>query len=143
MPYFQITSLPSVTLKTDGTPTRLGSVSVEANPLPNTAEGEKVVVLDVQNCAVASGIRGRNDPSPIQRLSTELLAEIFMFCVFDIKQSIGCFVGNKRTPIYLCRVCRNWRDVAFGLPGLWTSLSLNMGNIKPWQRKILPDLLNQ
>ena len=143
MPYFQITSLPSVTLKTDGTPTRLGSVSVEANPLPNTAEGEKVAVLDVQNRAVSTAIRGRNDPSPIQRLSTELLAEIFMFCVSDIKKSIGRFVRNKRTPIYLCHVCRNWRDVAFGLPGLWTSLSLNMGNIKPWQRKILPDLLNQ
>jgi hypothetical protein len=132
-----------VTQKTDGTPTRLGNVSVEAISSPNTAEGKKVAVLDVQSRAISSGIRGRDDPSPIQRLSAELLAEIFMFCVSDIKKSIGRFERNKRTPIYLCRVCRRWKDVAFDLPGLWTTLSLNMRNVKPWQRKILPDLLNQ
>ena len=82
-------------------------------------------------------------PPRFQRLSAELLAEIFMFCVSDIKKSIGRFVRNKRTSIYLCRVCRSWRDVAFGSPGLWTTLSLNMRNVKPWQRKILPDLLKQ
>ena len=132
-----------MTQKNDGTPTRLRNVSVEANSSPSTVESEKVVALDVQNRAVSGGIQGREVPSPIQRLSAELLAEIFMFCVSDIKKSIGRFVRNKRTPIYLCCVCRSWRDVAFGSPGLWTTLSLNMRNVKPWQRKVLPDLLNQ
>lgn len=43
----------------------------------------------------------------------------------------------------LCCICRSWRKVAYGLPGLWTSVSVDFDVIDLEELKILPYLLEQ
>ncbi|KAJ7442358.1 hypothetical protein B0H11DRAFT_2348102 [Mycena galericulata] len=54
--------------------------------------------------------------SPIRRLPTDILIEIFVSAKEDEYQRLGMGVG----PLF-ARVCRRWRDVACSYPLLWSS----------------------
>lgn len=80
--------------------------------------------------------------SPIQYVPVELLERIFMLSLPHGKSHL---LINESTdpPMSLCCVCRSWRKVAFGLPGLWTSLFVDMDVIDVEKFKVLPYLFEQ
>ncbi|PFH46949.1 hypothetical protein AMATHDRAFT_125205, partial [Amanita thiersii Skay4041] len=55
--------------------------------------------------------------SPIQRLSPEILAEIFAHCLNKLHSN-----NIRHCPLLLCRVCSSWRALALHTPRLWSSL---------------------
>ncbi|KAF8214020.1 hypothetical protein K438DRAFT_1802742, partial [Mycena galopus ATCC 62051] len=65
---------------------------------------------------------------PIQTLPPEITAEIFLRCllVFDPLFIPEC---KGSAPIVLSGVCREWRDIAFATPLLWTKLKVSFDDI--------------
>ncbi|PFH46951.1 hypothetical protein AMATHDRAFT_129995, partial [Amanita thiersii Skay4041] len=57
-----------------------------------------------------------------QRLSPEILAEIFVHCL-DQKN-----ISNdiRRCPLLLCRVCSSWQHLALHTPKLWSTLNIKL-----------------
>ncbi|KAG2358736.1 hypothetical protein BDR07DRAFT_260359 [Suillus spraguei] len=64
--------------------------------------------------------------SPIWRLPTDILAEIFKYCLPDDEHLAP---ASRLAPILLTTVCRRWREIAVGLPILWCRLQLG----RKWQ----------
>ncbi|KAG2358733.1 hypothetical protein BDR07DRAFT_260272 [Suillus spraguei] len=64
--------------------------------------------------------------SPIRRLPTEILAEIFKYCLPDDEHLAP---ASRLAPILLTTVCRRWREIAVSLPILWCRLQLD-----DWQK---------
>ncbi|KAG7442587.1 uncharacterized protein BT62DRAFT_376865 [Guyanagaster necrorhizus] len=63
--------------------------------------------------------------SPIQRLPTEILTDIFLHLHHDRPQLP--FVHKvAEAPRLLTYVCRRWRDIVDALPSLWSSFSVNL-----------------
>ncbi|KAK2462202.1 hypothetical protein APHAL10511_005790 [Amanita phalloides] len=60
-------------------------------------------------------------PPPIQRLPSDLLAEIFTYCIPEMIDDDwrSCLVSNRSAPLLLCRVSSLWRSVAISTPRLW------------------------
>lgn len=70
--------------------------------------------------------RTNHQRSPICKLPTELLAEIFQYADAMDRPS-GCSLSKRRhplTPIRLGAVCSHWRQVAWSSPQLWTQMPL-------------------
>jgi len=64
--------------------------------------------------------------SPWRKLPTELLVEIFLFCVDEYDDSV-----HDKPPWVLGQICRPWRRVALSTCGLWKKLpSVNLGKSK-------------
>ncbi|KAG2090575.1 hypothetical protein BD769DRAFT_413506 [Suillus cothurnatus] len=61
--------------------------------------------------------------SPICRLPSEILSEIFLYCLPKDKHLT---YTSRQAPMLLTRICRQWREVAVGLPMLWCRLRLQM-----------------
>ncbi|KAI5122522.1 hypothetical protein M0805_005250 [Coniferiporia weirii] len=59
---------------------------------------------------------------PIQRLPPELLSMIFWHAIPRRSEFVEPSV--HAAPILLCRVCKQWRDLAERTPELWSSISL-------------------
>ncbi|KAG2070938.1 hypothetical protein BDR04DRAFT_1099171 [Suillus decipiens] len=59
--------------------------------------------------------------STILHLPTEILSEIFLYC---LPEEEHLSPASRLAPILLTRVCRRWRQVALGFPRLWKSLLL-------------------
>ncbi|KAK0434884.1 hypothetical protein EV421DRAFT_1717141, partial [Armillaria borealis] len=59
--------------------------------------------------------------SPIRRLPTELLQEIFLRCIDDKPFRDICPEGGyaSEAPVIFGRVCSRWRTVSFSTPSLW------------------------
>ncbi|KAG2118199.1 uncharacterized protein F5147DRAFT_757801 [Suillus discolor] len=55
--------------------------------------------------------------SRIPRLPTEILSEIFLHSLSD---DLPFFPTQRLAPLIFTRICRQWREVALGLPWLWT-----------------------
>lgn len=60
--------------------------------------------------------------SPIRRLPSELLSEIFLHCCPPHIYSYG--YGRKTPQIILSQVCNSWRNVAICTPTLWASIAV-------------------
>ncbi|KAJ8095682.1 hypothetical protein PM082_022940 [Marasmius tenuissimus] len=61
--------------------------------------------------------------SPIQKLPTEILRQIFgLACAVD-PQGDFC---ESATPFYLSSVCGRWREIALNSPDLWANISLEL-----------------
>jgi hypothetical protein len=60
-------------------------------------------------------------PCYIQRLFPELLVEIFRHCLPRNWQKAGVLA-----PLFLGRICRQWRDITLSASGFWTSLRLRL-----------------
>jgi hypothetical protein len=70
-------------------------------------------------------------PSLVE-LPTEILQEVFLWClpspsndsehaVFMRRETLA---GPEHAPMLLCRICKEWRNVALSSPNLWTTLSV-------------------
>ncbi|KAG1868302.1 hypothetical protein DFJ58DRAFT_911450 [Suillus subalutaceus] len=73
--------------------------------------------------------------SPISRLPTEILSEIFLYCLPDDEYLT---YASGQAPMLLTRICRQWREVAVGLPMLWCRLQLEFW-YEDWQRTFRHD----
>ncbi|KAG1886140.1 hypothetical protein F4604DRAFT_1951531 [Suillus subluteus] len=73
----------------------------------------------------------RSFSSPISRLPTEILSEIFLYCLPEDEHLVH---ASKQAPVLLTKICRRWREVAVGLPRLWCSLQLEVG-YDDWQQR--------
>ncbi|KAK1231651.1 hypothetical protein PQX77_005217 [Marasmius sp. AFHP31] len=60
--------------------------------------------------------------SPIQRMPPEILTEIFMLCVMDIKN-----LHAMEDIMMISVVCGRWRELALSVPALWSRIDLSIG----------------
>lgn len=58
------------------------------------------------------------------RLPFEILAEIFVHCLHWAAIHGTVKLHPKQVPVLLTRVCRQWRNVAYGVPKLWAACKL-------------------
>ncbi|KAJ8076657.1 hypothetical protein AAF712_000293 [Marasmius tenuissimus] len=61
--------------------------------------------------------------SPVQKMPTEILTEIFMLCARDIENSDG--MGDI---MMISMVCGRWRELAFSVPALWSHIDMSIGH---------------
>ncbi|KAG1874366.1 hypothetical protein F4604DRAFT_740614 [Suillus subluteus] len=78
-----------------------------------------------------SNISHRGFSSPIWRLPTEILAQIFLYC---IPEDGNWTPAPYLAPVLLTTVCRRWREVAVDMPSLWHRLRLEAGH-GDWQQR--------
>ncbi|KAG1875775.1 hypothetical protein F4604DRAFT_1903713 [Suillus subluteus] len=72
--------------------------------------------------------------SPLWRLPTEILSQIFYHCLPQIPEPHQFQAPSKLTaPMLLTRICRRWREVAVGMPNLWCVLSVEVDD-RNWQQ---------
>lgn len=63
--------------------------------------------------------------SPIRRVPTDVLREIFQYCLPKALSGAPMSVSNAdQAPLLLFQVCSKWRRTALGFPYLWRALSL-------------------
>ncbi|KAJ7171976.1 hypothetical protein C8R46DRAFT_1084394 [Mycena filopes] len=62
-------------------------------------------------------------------LPPEIIAEIFSHCLPS--ESEYTVPDLDTAPLILCRLCRQYRDIALSTPVLWSSLSLDMNRMTP------------
>ncbi|KIK36804.1 hypothetical protein CY34DRAFT_810962 [Suillus luteus UH-Slu-Lm8-n1] len=72
--------------------------------------------------------------SPVSRLPSEVLSEIFYHCL-GLSRFLSCLqLPSKLTaPLLLTRICRRWREVAVDMPNLWCMLSVAVTD-RNWQQ---------
>ncbi|KAF8064851.1 hypothetical protein FPV67DRAFT_1500425 [Lyophyllum atratum] len=78
-------------------------------------------------------------PPPISELPTELLMDIFSYCVEYAGTSLPVHPGDRKgdSKIDLSHVCSRWRDIVLGMRDLWTTFSIREPNPHKSSRKIL------
>ncbi|KAJ7724944.1 hypothetical protein DFH07DRAFT_971060 [Mycena maculata] len=59
--------------------------------------------------------------SPIRRLPTDVIQEIFVACLPSDRNSA---IDEQDAPLLLCHICRSWRSLALSTPRLWASLHI-------------------
>ncbi|KAG2069228.1 hypothetical protein BDR04DRAFT_949249, partial [Suillus decipiens] len=59
--------------------------------------------------------------SRLWRFPSELLSQIFYYCLPDTDPKINCLSPPSRlkAPMLLIGICRRWREVATSTPSLW------------------------
>ncbi|KAG0704597.1 hypothetical protein DFH29DRAFT_365883 [Suillus ampliporus] len=62
--------------------------------------------------------------SALWRLPTEVLSQIFDHCLPVPEDSRLSSSSRLEAPMLLTEVCRRWREVAVGIPGLWCRLTV-------------------
>ncbi|KAI0066422.1 hypothetical protein BV25DRAFT_1783860, partial [Artomyces pyxidatus] len=81
----------------------------------------------------------RNTLSSISRLPVEILARIFLFHAYaepaGTVEEVSSKDGDLQLPsvprlgwISVTMVCRNWRQIAFNYPNLWTNVAFTLGD---------------
>ncbi|KAG1758714.1 hypothetical protein EDD22DRAFT_909394 [Suillus occidentalis] len=72
--------------------------------------------------------------SPVCRLPTEVLSQIFYHCLGLSRSLSNLRLPSKLTaPLLLTRICRRWREVAVDMPNLWRMLSVAVTD-RNWQQ---------
>ncbi|KAG1856706.1 hypothetical protein DFJ58DRAFT_784507 [Suillus subalutaceus] len=72
--------------------------------------------------------------SPLWRLPTEVLSQIFCHCLLQIPELGELEPPSKLTvPMSLTRICRRWREVVVDMPNLWRVLSVKVDD-RNWQQ---------
>ncbi|KAF8886247.1 hypothetical protein CPB84DRAFT_1685141, partial [Gymnopilus junonius] len=59
--------------------------------------------------------------SPIRRIPSELLQEIFYYCLPDHRNPVMSF---KEAPMLLAIICRSWRSIVLSSPRIWARLHI-------------------
>ncbi|KAF5353494.1 hypothetical protein D9756_008020 [Leucocoprinus leucothites] len=59
--------------------------------------------------------------APVRSLHPDILQEIFYHCLPTAHNTL---MSNKEAPIVLGLVCRQWREIAYSTPRLWTSIHI-------------------
>jgi hypothetical protein len=70
--------------------------------------------------------------SALQRLPTEILAQIFLYCIPEDGDGTP---SPYQAPMLLTTVCRRWRELALDMPNLWCKLRLEIGH-GDWQQRV-------
>ncbi|KAG2738844.1 hypothetical protein P692DRAFT_20757495, partial [Suillus brevipes Sb2] len=78
--------------------------------------GRRRQIVDGKAKWVQSNASPSANSSPVHRLPTEILSEIFLLCFPQDQPGLA--------PLLLSTVCRRWREVAVGFPKLWCMLQL-------------------
>ncbi|KAG2035715.1 hypothetical protein BDR03DRAFT_961965 [Suillus americanus] len=124
---------PSVSATTDGPRKLLDAIIGEDSGLQTVRNGvsyrqqqlvEKAVIIQ-------SNTSRRSFSSPIRRLPTEILSEIFLYCLPEDEHLVHT---PRQAPMLLTKICRRWREVAMSLPMLWCRLQLEVG-YDDWQQR--------
>lgn len=63
--------------------------------------------------------------SPIRRIPSETLGEIFMYCLPSDTQPFSVR-DMKQAPLLITTICRHWRRVSIDTPMLWSSLHIHL-----------------
>lgn len=72
--------------------------------------------------------------SPLWRLPTEVLSQIFCHCLPQIPKLDELQPPSTLTaPMLLTKICRQWREIAVGMPNLWCMLSVEVDD-RYWQQ---------
>jgi hypothetical protein len=82
---------------------------------------------------IQSNMSPRRISSAIWRLPTEILSEIFLYC---LPQDQHLLPKPELAPLVLTTICRRWKEVAVGFPMLWCTLQLEVDRDN-WQQKAL------
>ncbi|KAJ6620742.1 hypothetical protein B0H10DRAFT_1791338, partial [Mycena sp. CBHHK59/15] len=65
--------------------------------------------------------------APWRRLPTEIMAEIFTFTLNPVSvHDVEFWDDGRSFVLRLCKICRNWRQIAISTPALWTVLYLHL-----------------
>lgn len=72
--------------------------------------------------------------SALWRLPTEVLSKIFNHCLPETKMLL--FPSVLKAPMLLTGICRRWREVAVGMPGLWCRFYVEFDG-RDWERAAL------
>jgi hypothetical protein len=88
-------------------------------------------VVEVKADIVQSNTSRTSLSSPICRLPTEILSEIFLYCLPEDEHLL---YTSRLAPMLLTTICHRWREVAVGLPMLWCRLQLRVG-YNNWQQR--------
>ncbi|KAG1886170.1 hypothetical protein F4604DRAFT_1917876 [Suillus subluteus] len=95
----------------------------------NSVRCRQLQLVENKADVVQSNTLRGNFSSPICRLPTEILSEIFLYCLPEDEHWV---YASRLAPLLLTRICRQWREVAVGLPRLWCRLQLELCP-NPWQ----------
>ncbi|CAE7133854.1 unnamed protein product [Rhizoctonia solani] len=91
------------------------------------AQGQLVATIEQKLCAVKHTIARAHNSSlshvPIHKLPPELMGQIFLF----VPELTGPRVERHNCPEVLSQVCSRWRKISFGLPSLWSYISIPFG----------------
>ncbi|KAJ7478341.1 hypothetical protein FB451DRAFT_1557035 [Mycena latifolia] len=69
--------------------------------------------------------------SPLRRIPSEILGEIFLLCREDSLSSYSSILDPREAPMLLCHVSSRWRQVCHSAPRLWDRLHLDRGRRNP------------
>ncbi|KAG1747976.1 uncharacterized protein EDB91DRAFT_52491 [Suillus paluster] len=69
--------------------------------------------------------------SPVRRLPTEVLSQIFDHCLPEDSRLLS--PSMEHAPMLLTGICRRWREVAVGVPSLWRRLYVEVDDDGNWQ----------
>ena len=97
-------------------------------------------------CSLATRINHHHDPF-IHRLPFELASKVFVFCAEDFRFSdqINTPLHERAvtSPLLLGKVCRTWRDIAWAIPQLWSTMTLLLSNVTQLYTLAEIDLIHQ
>ncbi|KAJ7439467.1 hypothetical protein FB451DRAFT_1301848 [Mycena latifolia] len=72
---------------------------------------------------------------PVLTLPTEIMAEIFIRFL-PTYPNRPATVSGPSSPILLCHICRDWREIALSTPGLWRAFNLTLTTPRALERKL-------
>ncbi|KAG1725819.1 hypothetical protein EDD22DRAFT_974278 [Suillus occidentalis] len=79
----------------------------------------------------------KNFTSTLWRLPTEVLSQIFHYCLPEIGEFQHLTPPSvSEAPMSLTTVCRRWREVAVAIPNLWCRLNVIVDYNGGWKRRI-------
>ncbi|KAG2145519.1 hypothetical protein BD769DRAFT_1660593 [Suillus cothurnatus] len=88
-------------------------------------------LVEEQAKIVLSNNSQKKFSSSIWRLPTEILAQIFLYC---LPENGNLAPAPYLSPMLLTTVCRRWREIAVDMPNLWRRLRLEVGH-GDWQQR--------
>ncbi|KAG1845432.1 hypothetical protein C8R48DRAFT_444749 [Suillus tomentosus] len=83
----------------------------------NSNVGSPPISASIGELQQPSNTSSARSSSRIPRLPAEILSEIFLHSMSD---DLPFFPTQRLAPLIFTRICRQWREVALGLPWLWT-----------------------
>lgn len=96
------------------------AVALRRNESPLSSKNPastKPIVEDSENDVIREPCR----PGPLTRLPTELLAQIFEYC---LSEDTFPAPAESQAPLLLAHTCSHWRAVALSTPFLWSRLHI-------------------
>ncbi|KAJ7490855.1 hypothetical protein FB451DRAFT_1221262 [Mycena latifolia] len=84
-----------------------------------------ILQLKVTRCALKAAIDAHQAlMAPLRRIPQDVLGEIFVAC---LPTAHNALLDPDEAPLLLGRICRQWRNVAYSTPRIWSSLHIPSG----------------